>query len=70
MNAYDVLGRAIASTVAAVGSALSGLQASNGQAASADQLGAWLDQFSAASLDQKDARRTVRALFRGATVRN
>lgn len=69
MNVYDVLGRAIADTVSAVGSAFRGLQVNVGPAASADQLGAWLDQFSASSLDQKDARRTVRALYRGATAR-
>lgn len=70
MNAYDVIGRAVADSVAALGSAWRGLQSSGGASARADRLGTWLDQFSDASLDQRDARRTVRALFRGATVRN
>lgn len=69
MNLYRVLGESIAESVNAVGAAVRDLRqsaATNGSAITTD---AWSDQFSAASLNDRRARRTVDALYRAATVR-
>lgn len=69
MNIYQVLGTAIAESVGSVGTAFQLFATSEPRQPSARQLAGWVDQFSAASLDQRAARRTVDALYRGATVR-
>lgn len=69
MTIYQMLGHAIAGSVQSVGSAFrlfpTAADAGAGAARSTD----WPGQFSAASLDERRARRTVNALYRGATVR-
>ncbi len=70
MNVYQMLGQSIAESAAAVGAAFRAFPSSAEAALDeAHQAVGWLDQFSAASLDQRAERRTVDALFRGATVR-
>jgi hypothetical protein len=69
MTAYQLLGTAIAESVHAVGTALRTLAADDGADVSARTHNDWSDQFSAASNDQRAARRRVNALYRGATVR-
>lgn len=67
MTVFQMLGHAIADSVQSVGSAfhLFPTGADVGATRSID----WSGQFSAASLDERRARRTVNALYRGATVR-
>lgn len=69
MNIYQVLGQAIAESVGAVGTAFQLFQGAAPRAASSEPLSGWLGQFSEASHDQRAARRTIDALYRGATVR-
>jgi hypothetical protein len=66
VNVYQVLGGAIADSVKSVGTAFRLFSDSD---TAAGQLDGWLEQFSPSSLDQRRARRTVAALYRGATVR-
>lgn len=69
MNIYRVLGTAIAESVGAVGTAFRDLTVGASPARAGDAGAGWADQFSDASLDQCRSRRTVDALYRGATVR-
>jgi hypothetical protein len=69
VNLYRVLGESIAESVNAVGAAVRSLSLSSGPSGTATSADGWADQFSAASLDDRRARRTVEALFRAATVR-
>lgn len=69
MNIYRVLGTAIAESVGAVGTAVRHLGDAPPATLSVQPQSGWSDQFSDASLDQCRARRTVDALYRGATVR-
>jgi len=62
MKSQPWLNVAIADSVHAVGQAFNRLFA-------APQAPAWAEQFSTASHDQRDARCTVHALYRGATIR-
>ena len=57
--------RSLADSVHAVGEALNRLFVVPGES----HAPAWAEQFSAVSHDQRDARCTVQALYRGATVR-
>lgn len=68
MNIQQMLGSAIAESVDAVGNAFPLFPAT--PRADRDGLADWHAQFSAASNDQRAARRTAQALFRAATVRN
>ncbi len=63
-----MLGQAIAESVSAVGNAFPLFPAT--LRGDRDGLADWHAQFSAASNDQRTARRTAQALFRAATVRN
>jgi len=65
MKSQPWLNVAIADSVHAVGEALNRLFAAPSDA----QPPAWAEQFSTASHDQRDARCTVHALYRGATIR-
>lgn len=69
VNIYRVLGLSIAESVNAVGAAVRGLGQSTGANEFVVPAEGWTDQFSDASLDDLRARRTVDALYRGATVR-
>lgn len=69
MNVYQVLGQSIAESVGSVGTAFRVFASSAPAGQSVQPASGWLDQFSAASLDQRAERLTVDALFRGATVR-
>jgi hypothetical protein len=62
MKSQPWLNVTIADSVHAVGQAFNRLFAD-------PQAPAWAEQFSTASHDQRDARCTVLALYRGATVR-
>lgn len=63
-----MLGQAIAESVSAVGNAFPLFPSTpRDERGSLDD---WHAQFSAASNDQRAARRTTQALFRAATVRN
>ena len=66
MNALVSLARTVTTAIGAAWHRQPGRDASRDAARSTP---GWLEQFSAASLDQRAARRTVDALFRGATVR-
>lgn len=68
MNIQQMLGQAIAESVNAVGNAFPLFPAT--VSAERGALADWHAQFSAASNDQRVARRTAQALFRAATVRN
>jgi hypothetical protein len=68
VNIQQMLGQAIAESVSAVGDAFPLFPAT--ARAERDGLSDWHAQFSAASNDQRAARRTTQALFRAATVRN
>jgi hypothetical protein len=68
VNIQQMLGQAIAESVSAVGNAFPLFPAT--PSAERDGLSDWHAQFSAASHDQRAARRTAQALFRAATVRN
>ena len=65
MKSQPWLNTAIADSVNAVGEALNRLFAATSDA----QAPAWAEQFSTVSHDQRDARCTVQALYRGATTR-
>lgn len=69
MTVYQMLGHAIAGSVQSVGSAFHLFPIGNSSDVSASQPADWSAQFSPASLDQRRVRRTVNALYRGATVR-
>lgn len=69
MNIIHVLGGAIAESVGSVGTAFQLFSTGASRGATPRQQAGWLEQFSEASLDQRAARRTVNALYRGATVR-
>ncbi len=69
MNIYRVLGSAIAESVGAVGTAVRHLGDTPSAVGHDGVSSGWIDQFSDASLDDRRARRTVDALYRGATVR-
>jgi hypothetical protein len=69
VNLYRVLGASIAESVNAVGTAVRGLGQPTGSNDAGASPSGWADQFSAASLDDHRARRTVDALYRGAMVR-
>jgi hypothetical protein len=69
VNIYQVLGTAIAESVGSVGTAFQMFNGSAPRQVAGGARSGWLDQFSDASLNQRAARRTVDALYRGATVR-
>jgi len=69
VNIYQVLGTAIAESVGSVGTAFQIFGGDTPRPTAGSAPAAWLDQFSEVSLDQRTARRTVDALYRGATVR-
>ena len=69
MNIREMLGGAIADSVSSVGTAFELFSTGSRRRSSARQQAGWFEQFSEASLDQRAERRTVNALFRGATVR-
>jgi hypothetical protein len=68
VNLYQILGAAIADSMHSAVGALHVFGA--GQTIPDRSRVGWHEQFSAASLDERRARRTADAMFRGATVRS
>jgi hypothetical protein len=68
VNLYQILGAAIADSMHSAVGALHVFGAD--QPVSHRSRVGWHEQFSAASLDERRARRTADAMFRGPTVRN